>query len=512
MNLIGKKKPYGNNCYFCTWQSQSLGRSKEEQLSNSKQIRDYLTEESTFGKNGTTSVFPQLKKNLIFVIDDGWDVGYGLHMGHNRDQFGSLIVNTERFPSCTGEPAERLKKLSDRVKEAGWKGLGLWICANACGETKTERLNSDEAHNYWSERIKWCKEAGILYWKVDWGYYEKSEPFRRMLDNIANEEYPELVIEHGGGVQALNGVAINNPNSKDSGLFMDWNNEHVYWLNLLKFSKVFRTYDVINHFAIPTTLDRAYNAFRLAYENDTANCVLNCEDEMYMGAVLGMNLGIMRSELWQPAIPEAKDPTQYRNRLVEVERAMNWLLYFAPPMGVNEVPVAASEETLTDSHLCDEKIFNGKYTGKNVHQTAPAIITRGCALPSVNYTDNEKPFIIASRNKTGAYSVAALCRKLSQDLYRTPLAETTLFIDDANAPVGVFGYHSKLILKYPDLINYYRVLMQDLASNTAEDITELVDISGNRILIDGEIINRIGTSANKADDISEPGVVIKLIR
>ncbi len=512
MNLIDKKKHYKNDCYFCTWMTQGLGRTAQEQLSNTKQTRDYLTEESVFGENGTASVYPKIKSDLLFVIDDGWDVGYNLHMGRNRDQFGSLIVNDERFPSCTGTPAERLEKLNNLVKNAGWKGLGIWICSNACGETVHERLSLDDSRKYWRERMLWSKEAGVTYWKVDWGHYERDESFRLMLDEIANEVYPELVIEHAGCVQALNGVEINNPNSNDSGLFMDWKDEHIHWLNLVKFSKVFRTYDILNQLSIPTTLDRVYNTLRLAYESDTANCVLNCEDEMYIGAVLGLNLGIMRSKLWRPVDLQTWDPTNFRYRTTEVERALNWLLYFAPPMGVNEVAVSASEELLTESHNCDERIFAGKYTGKTVKQSAPAIIARGCTLPNVEYSEEEKPFIIAARNKTGAYSVAALYRKLGQEEYRTPLAETTMFIDNVDAPIGIFGYHGKLILKYPLSVKNYRILMQDLASDIAEDITQSVEFLDNCILIDGEIINRIGKTANKGEDISEPGVVIKLLR
>ena len=512
MNLIDKTHNFNTNCYFCTWISQHLGRSHDDQLTGKKQTRDYLNEESTFGKKGTASVYPSIRSQLFFVIDDGWDVGYNLHMGHNRDQFGSLIVNDERFPSCTGTPADRLRKLNNLVKKAGWKGLGIWICSNACGETVHERFTLEESNKYWRERIRWCKEAGVTYWKVDWGHYERSETFRKMLDEIANEEYPELVIEHAGCVQALNGVEIFSPNSNDSGLFMEWNNEHIHWLDILKFAKVFRTYDVINQMAVPTTLDRVYNTLRLGYENSTVNCVLNCEDEMYIGAALGLNLGIMRSELCNPAEPEVWDPTEYRNRTTEVCRAMNWITYFAPPMGVNEVAISASEELLTDSHYCNEKIMSGKYNGKTVKQSAPAIITRGCVTPKVKYLENEKPFIIASRNNTGAYSVASLCRKLGQELYRTPLAETTLFVDNPNAPVGVFGYHGSIILEYPFELLNYRVFMQDLASDTAEDITAFIDIIGNQVRINGEIINKVVKFANKDKDISEPGVVIKLVR
>lgn len=511
MNLIEKKNLYNNNCYFCTWMTQGLGRSKEEQLSNAKQTRDYLTEESTFGKGGTASVYSKLKKELIFLFDDGWDVGYGLHMGHNRDQFGSLIVNEERFPSCTGDPVKRLKKLNELVKQSGWRGLGIWICSNACGETATERLDREEAREYWRKRIIWCREAGVLYWKVDWGHYERDEYFRRMLTQLADEEYPELVIEHAGCCQPLNGVYHGSDDSRDTGLFMEWDDDHKHWLNVLSFSQVFRTYDVINQLSVPTTLDRVYHLLRLGYENNTANCVLNCEDEMYIGAVLGLNLGIMRSELWRPALPEKQDPTAYRNRITEVYRAMNWLLHFAPVMGVKETAVHACDELLTDSHYCDEKIFSGKYAGKSVKQSAPAIITRGCMLPKVEYREEVKPFIIASRNNSGAYAVASLYRKTGQNTYYTPLADITLFVDSPSSPVGIFGTHGSITLKYPVAVGNRRIYIQDLASDTAEDVTNLVDIAGNRISINGELISRIGTTANKRNDISEAGVVVKLL-
>ena len=72
------------------------------------------------------------EEKLIFVFDDGWDVPYGLKNNDNND-FGSLILNEERFPSFSGEPKERMKKLVDKVKSFGWKGVGLWICASAKG-------------------------------------------------------------------------------------------------------------------------------------------------------------------------------------------------------------------------------------------------------------------------------------------------------------------------------------------------------------------------------------------
>jgi len=32
---------------------------------------------------------------------------------------------------------------------------------------RRDRAVNDEA--YWAERMRWSQDAGILYWKVDWG-------------------------------------------------------------------------------------------------------------------------------------------------------------------------------------------------------------------------------------------------------------------------------------------------------------------------------------------------------
>ena len=162
MNLIEKK--YDLNSYYCTWSSQanlSTRRSKDG-TALSALMRDTLNEENVFGEDGLVNQFPTIRDKLIFVFDDGWDVPYGL-VNNDKGDFGSLIVNEERFPSFTGEPKERLKKLVDKVKSYGWKGVGLWICASAKGEAWENMLTPQERVQYWSERFEWSKYAGVSY-------------------------------------------------------------------------------------------------------------------------------------------------------------------------------------------------------------------------------------------------------------------------------------------------------------------------------------------------------------
>ena len=88
-----------------------------------------MVEASLFG-TGTNQnwlgFYPELRGDLTFLLDDAFD--FPLGGGHNDPHRGSIEVDTGRFPSYTGTPAERLAKLSKAVKAGGWRDLGLWIC------------------------------------------------------------------------------------------------------------------------------------------------------------------------------------------------------------------------------------------------------------------------------------------------------------------------------------------------------------------------------------------------
>ena len=77
--------------------------------------------------------------------------------------------------------------------------------------------------------------------------------------------------------------------------------------------------------------------------------------------------------------------------------------------------------------------------------------------------------------------------------------------------IGAFGEYKNLILNIsPAQIT--QVFMQDLADDIAFDVTNLVPITGNHIVIPGELSSRIGTCTQPAEDTSEPGVVIQLYK
>jgi len=53
-----------------------------------------------------------------------------------------------------------------------------------------------------------------------------------------------------------------------------------------------------------------------------------------------------------------------------------------------------------------------------------------------------------------------------------------------------------------------RLLAQDLAGESPQDITRLVRFTGNAVEIPGALIDRIGRSAATRGDKSDPGLVL----
>ena len=147
---------------------------------------------------------------------------------------------------------------------------------------------------------------------------------------------------------------------------------------------------------------------------------------------------------------------------------------------------------------------------KSLTKTATARISRRCSLPEVMPdTNGNVPFIVAAKNPTGAFSIVTAGRTIGRD-YFIPKCDISAEIGNCDT-IGVFGEYGTLTLS-TSFDKICRVLMQDLASDTAYDITDLVTFSGSKLTIPGELIEKIGTSAQPKGDTSEPGVVIKLVR
>lgn len=464
--------------YLCTWNLQGyLVNAGEPEL-----WRAEMNEENIFGKGqyqNWASFFPSIRQDLFFVMDDSWDIPANVNTRDN-EYLGTSEVNEERFPSCTGTPTERLQKLVKKFKDIGWKGAGGWICAQKAGNF----ADVDE-ETYWTERLKAASEAGFSYWKVDWGRDERNDEWRKMLSRLAKEHAPNLWIENA------------------------MKNEYI------EFSDAFRTYDVENIIAQPVTIQRVCNLLPFKAQGD-AKGIINCEDEPYIAAGLGCAIGIMR----HPFAGNLPDGSQdvafppvghnYKLCLDEIVRAVRWHR-LAEPFGVNGI-CAIDTVRLADSWELhsDETWRRDREVGTIMSESAPARVSRGMALPEVADTTSFRPFILASTYPNGAVALAAIGRAIGRE-YITKEVSVTIEGKDWNAPLGLFGRFQEVTVTYPSVLRgKVQVLAQDLAGDIPVDITDEVKIDGNRLIIPGKIISRVGLMSATEGDLSEPGMVVKV--
>jgi hypothetical protein len=143
--------------------------------------------------------------------------------------------------------------------------------------------------------------------------------------------------------------------------------------------------------------------------------------------------------------------------------------------------------------------------GQTIQQHAPGIVTRGPDLKAVTGT-GLLPFVVASQHPNGALAVGTLPRSLTDEIATLPAA-VTLSMPRVNVPVGVFGNFETLTLATTEQFSGKQVLAQDLASDVAVDVTQHVIINQNEMIIPGDLIRRLGTSANGPADQSDTGLV-----
>ena len=438
--------------YFCTWNAQGFACS----YANPSAQADMMTEASLFGAGSNqnwTAFYPTVRGDLTFLLDDAFD--FPLGGGRSDPHRGSVELDPGRFPSYTGTPAERLAKLAAAVKARGWRDLGLWICNSRPNVVETP-VDSD---TYWSERLAWSQQAGVRNWKVDWGIGLPDKPLWKFkVTPRARAAAPDVWIEFG------------------------------------KQGDLYRTYDVGLTASIPETIRRI--AACLAEADPRDRRIINCEDEVYIGAGLGCSYGIMRHPLADPmpdGRPDRFFPAGFRDvkhRMDEVTRAVRWHR-IAPPIRKG------------DAFLADANQFTDR------KKSAPARVARGgLPLPDVRATgSNEPPYVLCARHPGGEVALAAIGRVVGQDV-AIPPAEVTVAAGDLRRPVAVFGSYARLTLLTSAPLAGRRVLAQDLAGAAPVDISAEVRIDDGRLTLPGAVIQRVGRMAATPGDVSDPGLVL----
>lgn len=510
--------------YFCTWQAQLFCTND----GGPQAQRDHMTEESVFGKNiGSTPeereendrklgigwashLYKKARRDLIYLMDDSWDIPVGA-VKNQSPWYGSQILARDKFPSFFGDgedfdPARNtaaMKKLSEAIKSLGWRGIGGWICIQK-SPLAPEKTDED----YWRERMKWSNDAGWLYWKVDWGNDMHKYAVRRLMTELRFEYAPDLRVEHA------------------------------LMPEIIPFADTYRTYDVFTLLAIPITLSKLEEDFGFDAAPGHLG-IINCMDEVYTAAALGCSIDVTRHDMvgsLPDGRPDPSFPALHRNlktKTTEVLRTVRWHR-IAPAFPVNGSQTFIDPVKLTDSwDVVDQKSEIEawwKYTdGDHIERTGPARISRGMkpakvepscfAMPDnitasggnsddiVRLKEPLAPFVVSAKHPCGAVSVGTLARTQGRECV-TPLCEIELEIGDADT-VGVFGYFGKLILK--GVKPGARILMQDLAGDSAYDVTEFCDNTDGRLTIPGGLINTLGRLENPVGDTSAPGMILKTI-
>jgi len=512
MNLIPEESGTAPN-YWCTWSVQNYMYGQGDEgfdpkelvgFTGAKHARNNLNEELLAGKNGwAESFFSKIRNDLFIVLDDGWDVPVNTPPESN-EYFSSFHLNEGKFPSCKGIPPERLKKLSEIVKKHGWRGIGLWVAAQEA--TKYKAKDDPKSETYWKERIEWSKQAGILYWKVDWGRKMSRNAFRRFLTSQAREMCPDLTIEHAGI-----DVPLNNYNSAGEITPISIRKR----IKTLEFSDVLRLYDVTPPLSIPTTLDRLAQVLKKAKPSGVGKSLVNCEDEVYLAATLGCTMGIMRYPLSGLRPAEDLDffdigTRQVKKRMDEVIRAVRWHR-IAPPFGIGRSIIHVDDNNLYDSwNFREGETWHAEAIDKTVIQKAPARVSRGIKLPLVDIK-GEPPYVVACKNPNGAISIATLARTSPEKGYFHPKAGVSLDINNISGPIGIFGYYKELSLHINDLTAVNSIWAQDIAGNEAFEISNEIQILKDKLIIPGVIIENYGLKTSSKNDCSDPGVIIALL-
>ncbi|HEV2499651.1 MAG TPA: hypothetical protein VGY31_08745 [Terriglobia bacterium] len=513
------ERPGTTPSYWCTWDTQSY-TLESKYIFDQVHGAEHLNETLVFKDPGwITHFYKKVRKDLFVLYDGGWDIPLSVDFtGKGHWHLGSMEVAVDKFPSCKGSPSERLTKLNEMTLKAGWRGAGIWAAAQDYGDGKDGRLlDRTQVERDLRQRARWSREAGVGYWKVDFGARGNDPKYRRLVTDVCREEAPELVVEHARTCGPVNDEV--NPWEKipriahHTGRYAPWDDGKILAsaLELLSFSSVLRTYDVLLQLSVPSTLDRVAQLIKNKPSSIRGSGgLILCEDEVYIAAALGCAMGIMRSRLWKTYTDARYDPYQLNRRADEAVRAVRWQR-LAPAF-----PAWQGEAVLDSVVFMDDWRFEKGETattwlfGRDVRQGAPARVARRMALPIV-HADGAAPYVIASHNPNGSVSVATLPRASKDRGIYLPLVDVEIDIRNGHAPVGVFGRYRSLTMKLSNELGTRRVWAQDLAGDEAVDVSSRLRKQGRSLIFPGSLIDDVGRSAAREGDVSNPGLVVRLM-
>ena len=519
-----------SSTYWCTWATQDAtlaGHQATGELNfpgdqGVPGVRDNMNETVVFGPKGWINLFPEFRGDMVFLVDDGWDVPYGAKGGNaGIHSFASLVPDRERFPSLgvDAPDRDRLREFVRRTEDRGWKGLGVWVACQAYRERFEAPFRMDELKEDLRRKFDEAAYAGVKYWKVDWGVHNFHVWYRRLMSEMKERYYPELIIDHCRGFNnALNGAV--DPHLKPaSDIYRNIGTTgRIFGVpeydpitrdyeEIMSFSDVFRTYDSAHPLTTATMLERAAWELECA-DKSSSRVVINTEDEPLIAAGLGLELSMMRCPWWPD--PKVMRVRPRHRRMAEDMRCIVWQRV-APPFGSDTAAKTLhSEASIREEwhFIPDECWFTGKKE-ISYYQVAPACVTRGLPLPEVKGTGGEVPFVVGSRHPNSSLAFAALPLLDPVKMSYTPRAEARFDAAlEPGVPVAAFGRFGSLVLD--DRTGGRRVFVRDILGGEPVDIAAQCHRAADHIVLPGDVIARIGSSQNGAGDDSEPGAVVEV--
>lgn len=480
--------------YWSTWATQGATAARHDRTQ-----RDQIDWALMAGPEGWLhDIDADIRGGMLVVLDDGWDIPRGMEPQAGRRALGSVIPDPGRFPLGGSEAIDRLSAIANGISALGYAGTGLWIAAQASGESPHAPMPAAEQEAYWSERLDWSQKAGIRYWKIDWGVHWNDAAFRRMITRLARCIAPDLIIEHSVVMAALNDWNTSPVQPDDARGTGRFGGEHAELLKgLVGHADVIRTYDASGTHAAAVTFDRV--ASLLGVEAGGRQTHVNVEGKPHLAAGLGMCAGLMmHPRHWRSGRQPAWD---------SMRRYLNWRTRVSPlalgcPAHVSETVLwSESRESRT---VMDEGSPEEVFVP--VRQGAPATITRNMAPPRVEALGPEgMPFVAATRHACGSIAVAVLERHIPDHGEVTPSVRISLDLEGGTGPIAVFGRVGELRLRTHSGGMQARDLLGGGGFRVPADFRR----HDGTVVLDGAWLAAIGTSAGTPGDPSAPGLILE---
>jgi len=507
VNLVPEEPATAPN-YWCTWYAQNYWQQRGGEITdfeaiNNPNAREELTYHHLYNKEDgwVTKYLPRGRSDWFFLIDHGWQTKREEERTvEGSAPFFSCQIDPGDFKEYANvKPEESLRLFNEEIIKNGWRGLGLWVRGN---------VTEEAARTF----VEWSKHAAIEYWKIDGGGTEHFYSY-----NIKKEIYPQLQLEY---ITGSNGPLNPNWDQSDQkeypSVYEVGGPKRDFAFRVLQNTDVFRTYDAAPILVTTTTLRRTHDILKQTQDQAQYVGVLNLQDDPQAAAGLGCLVASKRHPNYMERTYNGEDfhhqirgKRLIQKRMNEVERFGRWQR-IAPAFAAGEGTYLSSDYELIDfyPHTESDTWFKSCW-GKMVFQSAPAVMARNMPLPKVEI-NAEAPYVMATKYPNGPVCIATEGRVRPEDQWFHPKAKVTIQVEDATHPIGIFGHFNELVIEFNDPVRSSKIWAQDLLAETAIDIRSKLKVEGNTLVIPGELIDEIGTMAGDEDDISVPGMVLKL--